>query len=275
MKIVTASSYGFCSGVRSAVDKALKAAERAGRLSLPCYVTGSLVHSSAVSAMLRDHGIVEIDSPEGHEPGIVVIRTHGITDQLRAEFERGGFIIEDATCPVVLRNARLLKSAVYPVIIGRKSHSEIKGLAGCGDIPVIESPDDLVTLGKGIEYSAVIQTTLSSSLLESILDRASSMGIHIECITSICGASEERRRALREIADEVEAFAVVGDESSANTSELVAIASSLGKPSFLISSPDSIPPSLFCYNTVGLTAGASAPDDLIEAVRRRLENNGR
>ena len=82
MKIVTASSYGFCSGVRSAVDKALKAAERAGRLSLPCYVTGSLVHSSAVSAMLRDHGIVEIDSPEGHEPGIVVIRTHGITDQL-------------------------------------------------------------------------------------------------------------------------------------------------------------------------------------------------
>ena len=74
MKIIEAASYGFCSGVRSAVDKALKAAERARSLGLPCYVCGSLVHSRAVSDMLSSAGIMEIDSPDGHEKGVVVIR---------------------------------------------------------------------------------------------------------------------------------------------------------------------------------------------------------
>ena len=110
MKVLMSSSYGFCGGVRSAVRKALEAASQAHAMGMPCYVSGSLVHSSAVSAMLSDAGIKQIDGPGGNPPGIVVIRTHGIGDGLRKAFIDGGFIIVDATCPVLLRNAELLRS---------------------------------------------------------------------------------------------------------------------------------------------------------------------
>ncbi len=270
MRVVEASVYGFCSGVRSAVSKAMEAAARAERMGLPCYVCGSLVHSRAVSDMLSSAGIAEIDSPSGHEPGIVVIRTHGIGDELRKSFKDNGFLIEDATCPVLLRNADLLRHARSPLLIGNRMHSEIIGLLGCRDAIVIENPDDLACLSLDTEYEAVIQTTLSSSLLDQILSRAAEAGLRINCLNTICRASAERRDALRKLADIADAIVVVGDSDSANSKELADLARREGIPSFLVSDPDLIPDSVFHYNTIGLTAGASAPDQLIEAVKRRL-----
>lgn len=275
MKVLMSSSYGFCGGVRAAVRKALEAAARANGLGLPCYVSGSLVHSSAVSAMLSDAGIKQIDGPDDNPPGIVVIRTHGIGDGLRKAFMDNGFIIEDATCPVLLRNAELLRSSSNPILIGDSRHSEIIGLAGCRDVPVIGCADDLCRLSPGIDYEAVIQTTLSAVTLESILAEAGRVGISIRCLNSICQASADRREALVQLALEADAIAVVGDSASANSRELAELAKRLGKPSFLISSPESVPSELLEYDTIGLTAGASAPDELIAAVKRRIENNDR
>ena len=275
MKVLMSSSYGFCGGVRAAVRKALEAAARANGLGLPCYVSGSLVHSSAVSAMLSAAGIKQIDGPDGNPPGIVVIRTHGIGDGLRKAFMDNGFIIEDATCPVLLRNAELLRSSSNPILIGDSRHSEIIGLAGCRDVPVIGCADDLCRLSPGIDYEAVIQTTLSAVTLESILAEAGRVGISIRCLNSICQASADRREALVQLALEADAIAVVGDSASANSRELAELAKRLGKPSFLISSPESVPSALLEYDTIGLTAGASAPDELIAAVKRRIENNDR
>lgn len=275
MKVLMSSSYGFCGGVRAAVRKALEAAARANGLRLPCYVSGSLVHSSAVSAMLSEAGIKQIDGPDDNPPGIVVIRTHGIGDGLRKAFMDNGFIIEDATCPVLLRNAELLRSSSNPILIGDSRHSEIIGLAGCRDVPVIGCADDLCRLSPGIDYEAVIQTTLSAVTLESILAEAGRVGISIRCLNSICQASADRREALVQLALEADAIAVVGDSASANSRELAELAKRLGKPSFLISSPESVPSELLEYDTIGLTAGASAPDELIAAVKRRIENNDR
>ena len=276
MRIIEASAYGFCSGVRSAVAKAMKAADKARELGLPCYVCGSLVHSRAVSGMLSEAGITEIDSPSGHEPGVVIIRTHGIGDGLRASFVDSGFIIVDATCPVLLRNAELLRNARFPLLVGSRKHSEISGLLGCRDVPVIEGPDDLENLPSGVVYEAVIQTTLSSALLDDILSKARKDGISITCLNAICRASAERREALSKLIPLSDAIVVVGDSCSANSRELAALAEREGLPSFLVSDPDMIPPEVFGYNTIGLTAGASAPDQLIEAVKRRIsEDYGR
>ena len=268
MKVLMSSSYGFCGGVRSAVRKALEAASQAHAMGMPCYVSGSLVHSSAVSAMLSDAGIKQIDGPGGNPPGIVVIRTHGIGDGLRKAFIDGGFIIVDATCPVLLRNAELLRSSANPILIGDSGHSEIIGLLGCRDVPVIGSADDLCRLSPGIDYEAVIQTTLSAVTLESILAEAGRVGISIRCLNSICQASADRREALVQLALDSDAIAVVGDSASANSRELAELAKRLGKPSFLISSPEAVPSELLEYDTIGLTAGASAPDELIAAVKR-------
>ena len=275
MKVLMSSSYGFCGGVRSAVRKALEAASQAHAMGMPCYVSGSLVHSSAVSAMLSDAGIKQIDGPGGNPPGIVVIRTHGIGDGLRKAFIDGGFIIVDATCPVLLRNAELLRSSANPILIGDSGHSEIIGLLGCRDVPVIGSADDLRVLSPYIDYEAVIQTTLSAAELDSILAEARRAGISIRCLNSICQASADRREALVQLALDSDAIAVVGDSTSANSRELAELAKRLGKPSFLISSPEAVPSELLEYDTIGLTAGASAPDELIAAVKRRIENNGR
>ena len=275
MKVLMSSSYGFCGGVRSAVRKALEAASQAHAMGMPCYVSGSLVHSSAVSAMLSDAGIKQIDGPGGNPPGIVVIRTHGIGDGLRKAFIDGGFIIVDATCPVLLRNAELLRSSANPILIGDSGHSEIIGLLGCRDVPVIGSADDLRVLFPYIDYEAVIQTTLSAAVLDSILAEARRAGISIRCLNSICQASADRREALVQLALDSDAIAVVGDSTSANSRELAELAKRLGKSSFLISSPEAVPSELLEYDTIGLTAGASAPDELIAAVKRRIENNGR
>lgn len=272
MKVITAEVYGFCNGVKGALAKADEAIALAARLSLPCYLYGSIVHNREVSRSFEAKGVRTILSPEGVEKGVVIIRTHGISDDLRKAFIDNGFIVADATCPVVLRNAEKARSASGPVlIIGKKGHSEIITLEGARkDAAVIESPDDLGSLEAG-SYSAVIQTTLSLSLLQEIREEARRIGLEINELNTICGASESRRRALAAIIDEADAFVTVGDSSSANSKELRDMAASYGKPSYLVLSPEDLSSSIFSFGCVGLTAGASTPSSLFESVKKRLE----
>ena len=132
----------------------------------------------------------------------------------------------------------------------------------------IEDASEVFVLPEG-KYQAVVQTTFSENELASIRDKG-----RIEPLNTICMASEERRKALRTIIGDVDAIVVVGDSISANTMELVSISRSYGKPTFLISSDADIDEELFCYNRIGLTAGASAPDSLVDAVRRKIEEHG-
>ncbi len=265
-EVVLASSYGFCSGVRSAVSAARKAAELAREKGIPCYAYGDVVHSRAVMDSLRAAG-VRTGYPE--RGSFVIIRAHGISDPEREALIQDGMIIADATCPVVLANMEKLRRAADPIIIGKASHAEIAALSGSRQCPVIERLEDLRSLVKG-EYQAIVQTTLSESLLAELIAEGERLGITISPVTSICKASEIRRQALRELIPSVDAIVIAGDRESANTVELHNIAQASGKPSFLVSDPEEIP-SLICYDRVGLSAGASAPDALIEAIQRKIE----
>ncbi len=271
MRVIAADSLGFCAGVRNAVRIAWDALRRAEREGVPCYIYGDIVHSRAVMDPLIAAGAVRIGSPEGIEPGIVVIRAHGIPDGVRARFQELGFAIEDATCPVVIRSQRLVRESMRPVIIiGNAGHSEIVSLMGSGkDCFLAGCPDDLLSMPVG-SYDAVVQTTFSRPMAEEIARKADEIGLSIRFLNDICPASMERRHALEAILPEVDAVVVCGDSTSRNTMELVSLSEQHGRPAFLVSSPSSIPGEVFSSGTIGLTAGASCPDTLIEEVRRRL-----
>lgn len=273
MRVIDAESLGFCAGVRNAVRIAWEALERAEREGVPCYIYGDIVHSRAVMDPLVAAGAVRIGSPEGLEPGIVVIRAHGIPDSIRCRFRNLGFSIEDATCPVVLRSQHLVRESKRPVIIiGNAGHSEIVSLMGSGkECFLAGSPGDLLSIPAG-RYDAVVQTTFSRRTAEEIAGKAEEIGLSIRFLNSICPASAERRHALEAILPDADAVVVCGDSASRNTMELLSLAERNGCPAFLVSSPDAIPEEVFSFGTIGLTAGASCPDTLIEEVRRRLSN---
>ena len=273
MKVLLPEAYGFCYGVRSAVGKAEEALSLAERDSLPCYSYGDIVHSGAVMEGLLSHGMKRILSArEVMEPGYVVIRAHGITDQERAILVQNGNTIIDATCPVVLRSQSILRSSPCAVVIGQGGHSEVVALLGANRSAVlIENAGDLCRLESG-ECDAVVQTTFSTDELSLILSEAEEKGISLRLRSQVCRASIERREALIRLLERVEALVVAGDRSSRNTAELWRMGEKAGVPSFLVSSEEEIPDMVWAYGTVGLTAGASCPDTLIDSIKRRLEN---
>ena len=273
MRVILPSAYGFCSGVRSAVSKAMKASKEAEERALPCLLYGDLVHSRAVMDELCALGMVRIDEPSDSDPGILVIRAHGIPDAERRAFIDAGYAIVDATCPVVLHSQGLIRSSSHPVVIGHEGHSEVRTLLGSGEGAIlVESGDDLGKLEMGIPYEAVVQTTFSRRTAEEIASKAEEIGLSIRFLNSICPASAERRHALEAILPDADAVVVCGDSASRNTMELLSLAERNGCPAFLVFSPDAIPEEVFSFGTIGLTAGASCPDTLIEEVRRRLSN---
>lgn len=271
MTVLIPRCHGFCGGVRAALRKADEAIEEARSRSLPCYLYGSIVHNRLVTKSLEEKGVRTILSPDGAEPGVLIIRTHGIPDAMRALFEERGFLIIDATCPVVLRNMSMLREAEgRALIIGVRGHSEIEALSGARpDAPVIGSAAELDGIAAG-EYKTVVQTTFSVPLLASIEHEAASRGIVLDVLNSICDASEKRREALSSILDGVEAAVVVGDGESANSRELCALARKAGKKACLTLDGQGIPDEILMCGSVALTSGASTPDEAFDAVRDAL-----
>ena len=275
MRVVMAASYGFCAGVRHALQVAEEALRLSSERGIPCYVYGDIVHSSAVMDDFLARGMVRISSSEEAEaPGLVVIRAHGIPDSERNAFIKRGLEIADATCPVVLRSQRLVRESGNVLVIGKAGHSEVVSLLGSGrgGARLIEEPDDLLPIDRALSYSAVVQTTFSLPVLSAIRKRADELGISLSFMNTICAASTERRTALDELSSSVSAIVVAGDAASRNTVELWEEGKRTGRPSFLVPSPSAIPSEVFTFPSIGLTAGASCPDTLIYAIRRRLED---
>lgn len=273
MKVVLANNLGFCKGV----ERALKIAEEVllenkGR---KIYFYGEIVHNALVTDNFRNSGALMIKSPEEiEEPGIVIIRAHGIQDDERKKLTDGGNVIVDCTCPVVLKGQRLVRESERPVIVlGYKGHSEVISLSGSSNssVIVVSSPQDLDDIAPG-NYRGVVQTTFSIPVLNEIIETGSKKGVEIELVNTICRASIARRTCVENLAGNVDAVVVVGDRHSANANELVAAAKRMGCPSFLVEREDSIPNEVFAYDIIGLTAGASTPCSQYLKVKERLES---
>lgn len=274
MKVVVANNLGFCKGV----EKALNTARTVCSDSNPekkIYFYGEIVHNSFITdAFIKNGAIMISSSKDIKEPGVVIIRAHGICDEERKTLLDNGNEIVDCTCPVVLKGQRLVRESTLPVIIlGYKGHSEVNSLSGSTteEVKVVSSMSDLDSIAPG-RYRGVVQTTFSIPLLSELIEKGRKKGIEIELANTICRASVVRRTCVEKLAGEVDAVVVVGSKHSANAKELAETAQRLGRPSYLVENEDSIPSEVFSYDIIGLTAGASTPGSQYLKVKERLES---
>lgn len=277
MQVLLAKSAGFCLGVRRAVDKALSVAAESGA---PVFTDGPLIHNSAMLAELERHGIRIADDPAAVSSGAaLVVRAHGIPPERRKALLAATPRLVDATCPEVARIQGTIRSRVASgrsvVILGDAGHAEVVGLLGHaeGRGHVVASAADVEALPADLApVTLVAQSTQDEETFAAVAEAVRSRFPGAEILDTICAATRSRQGELRELAARADMLVVVGSPTSANTRRLAAIGARL-RPTILVRGADDIRPAEFAAaRVVGLTAGASTPDDAIQAVRARLES---
>ena len=275
-EVIVAKSAGFCFGVRKAVETVYREAENAEG---PVYTYGPIIHNETVVEDLRKKGVQVIEGREELERvrcGTVIIRSHGVGREIYELCEKQGLRVVDATCPFVTRIHDIVRRECAEgkrvVIVGDPGHPEVQGIRGWGNdrTLVIESAEDLERyhVGKDEIISLVAQTTYHSGKFKEIVEKSSELGYDIHCFNTICNATQERQTEAGEIASGVDAMVVIGGRNSSNTRKLVEICSAVcGNTFFIQTSEDLNPKTLTRFERIGITAGASTPQIIIEEVQ--------
>ncbi len=278
MQIIRADVLGFCFGVRRAVEYALKALEENKEKKV--YSLGPLIHNEIVLQNLKDKGLIILseDDLESVIPqSVVIIRAHGVSPDVVKILEDKNCTIVNATCPRVNANQKMVEknSAAGKTILltGDSNHGEVKGIAGYakGKFILLESEDDAKKL-KSENNQAVLlsQTTFSPVQFEKISKIVEEKYPDVKISNTICPATKERQDSLIELCGRVEGVLVIGGKNSANTIRLFQTAAKNCPKAAHIQSADDIPQEFFSLKTIGITAGASTPDQIIEEVEKRL-----
>lgn len=282
MEIIRASVLGFCFGVRRAVELAEKAlAENPGK---KVYSLGPLIHNENALRALEVKGlhILEEEDIAGLEEGsVVIIRAHGVAPSVTDALEKRGCQIIDATCPRVKASQKMVERYSsendYVVLTGDRNHGEVIGIAGYAgenfsqiqDFEEAQSFDIPDSDKKNVILLS--QTTYSPKEFEKIENLFRSKFRNLAVMNTICPATNERQQALLELCSQVEGVLVVGGKNSANTKRLYQTAEANCTKVAHIQSAADIPQEFFNLKIIGITAGASTPDEIIEEVERKLE----
>ena len=288
MQILLANPRGFCAGV----DRAIEIVERAlDTFGAPIYVRHEVVHNRFVVQRLRERGAVFVDElSEIPDDGTVIFSAHGVSQQVREEAEKRRLTVFDATCPLVtkvhLEVARHCKAGHEVVLIGHKGHPEVEGTMGqyrCSDdragIHLVETPEDVAALNirNPEELAFVTQTTLSMHDTALVIDALQQRFPSIKGPKKddICYATQNRQDAVTRLASRCELVLVVGSPNSSNSNRLKEIAEKQQRLAYLIDGPEDIRREwLDGVTSIGLTAGASAPEVLVESVIAQLQQWG-
>lgn len=274
MEVVLADAMGWCFGVRDAVEMALRHPRRA-----ELTIVGELVHDETVLDRLRGAGLRLVPSYDSSiATPLALVTAHGASHAAMDGLRARGLAVTEATCPLVRRAhdrlAALAAEGRHPVVVGKRGHVEVIGLTG--DLPgasVIESPEQVGDVPRCSRIGVVAQTT---QVLEDVLEvvaalRRAQPGADVKFIDTICHPTKERQAAARRLAAQVDRVVVVGGPRSHNTRRLVMACEALGTPADRVQRPEELEPERYRgLARVGLTAGTSAPDDVIEAVVARL-----
>jgi 4-hydroxy-3-methylbut-2-enyl diphosphate reductase len=283
MEALLAQPRGFCAGVDRAIEIVERALDVFGR---PIYVRHEIVHNEHVVGALRDKGAVFVDELDQVPDGAVVIfSAHGVSRAVRAEAERRGLRVFDATCPLVtkvhMEVARQRRDGCELVMIGHAGHPEVQGTMGQVEqgIYLVESIDDVARLNvrdpQRLAY--VTQTTLSVDDCRGIIDalKARFPAIAAPKKQDICYATQNRQDAVKAMAPRCDLVLVIGSPTSSNSNRLREVAEKMGCEARMIGSADELDPAwLEGRRCVGVTAGASAPERLVQALLARLEALG-
>ncbi|QQS44819.1 MAG: 4-hydroxy-3-methylbut-2-enyl diphosphate reductase [Acidobacteriota bacterium] len=273
MEIVLAESLGFCMGVKRAVDMAYKALEKSDQI----VTLGPLIHNTQEIDRLKKDGISVADYDSIPENGTVIIRAHGVAPGAYESLKGRGLKIMDGTCPYVhysQRKARELREQGYTVVIaGDKSHPEIAGILGYIDDQayVVRSVEEARALPRFDRVGTIAQTTISPIKYRAMIDVLREKSGELKVCETICDATEENQRAVRELSVEVDLLYVIGGRHSANSNKLVEAAKEKCPRSMLIETAEEIDPrDLEGVRRVGISAGASTPDWMIQTVVLKL-----
>ncbi len=271
MEIVLADSLGFCMGVKRAVDMAYRALEKSP--TMPVVTLGPLIHNSQEIERLQRDGIDVADVETLPDAGTVIIRAHGVPPQAYQDLKSRGLRIMDGTCPYVHYSQRkaieLRNEGFSVVIIGDRDHPEIRGILGYidNDALVVKSVEEAASLPFTERIGTVAQTTISPKKHQAILDVLSGRTNELRVCETICDATEENQRAIKTLSTEVDMLYVIGGRHSANSNKLVESARESCPRAVLIETAAEIDPAdLQGVRRVGVSAGASTPDWMIQQV---------
>ena len=282
-ELTIAKSAGFCFGVTRAVNMVYEAIEKE---NVPIYTYGPIIHNDEVVKDMEKKGVTVInnlDELSSHEKGVMIIRSHGIS---KAEYDRiknCGFEVLNATCPFVSKIHRYVEdysSKGYDIIIvGSPKHPEVCGIKGWADekchVTIINSPEDAENFTKNStkKLCIVSQTTFNYNKFQDIVEIIAKKGYDITVLNTICNATEVRQTEARKVAQCSDVMIVIGDRHSSNTQKLFEICKNECKNTYYIQTSDEMDyAKIRSNNNVGITAGASTPNNIIEEVSKNVRN---
>ncbi|MGI6567318.1 MAG: bifunctional 4-hydroxy-3-methylbut-2-enyl diphosphate reductase/30S ribosomal protein S1 [Firmicutes bacterium] len=275
MIVELADNAGFCFGVKRAIDTAMRTAEENQGASI--YTLGPLIHSPQTVARLSGLGIQVADKIEDIDSGVVIIRSHGVPPQTIERARGKGLQVVDATCPFVVRAmtwaAQLREDGYQVLIVGDREHPEVIAILGATDNTgiVVGTQEEVAGLPTCESYGVVAQTTQSLSNFRACIAELVGKAREVKFYDTICTATARRQQAARDLASRVDVMLVVGGRNSANTTRLAQICQESGARTYHIETADEIEPRWFRPgDKVGVTAGASTPNWLIEEVVQRM-----
>ena len=277
MQVELAKSAGFCFGVQRAVDTVYKQIEENSAEKI--YTYGPIIHNEEVIKDMEKKGVEVILSEEELKQiksGIVIIRSHGVPKRICDLLDENGVRYVDATCPFVKKIHRIVeeksRDGYHIVIIGNREHPEVMGIEGWAQGPatIIQTEEEaraFELVPESEKVCVVAQTTFNYNKFKELVEIIDEKGYNITIKNTICNATEERQTEARDIAQKVDAMIVIGDKSSSNTRKLYEICKGECENTFYIQTLKDLDlKSLNLVNSIGITAGASTPNNIIEEV---------
>jgi 4-hydroxy-3-methylbut-2-en-1-yl diphosphate reductase len=278
MKVSLANAMGTCFGVQDAINLAMSP-----QFNNELTIVGQLVHNPQVSDSLKQNGVSlvpGIEEMDKIKTKKVMITAHGAAEKTKQRLHDAGFIVYDASCPLVMRVHQTIKVLVskdyFPVVIGQKDHVEVKGIVGdLDDYLVINSEKDFSKIEKSgnRKLGIVTQTTQQRDKVEALVQKIRDLDYvdEVSFVNTICQPTHDRQVAVHELADQVDLMIVIGGYNSSNTKKLVHVCDEKGIEAHHIESFDQLEKSWFLSkHHVGITAGTSTPENVINEVHTKI-----
>ena len=279
MEVIVAKTAGFCFGVKRAVEQVYEQIDAGVK---PIYTFGPIIHNEEVVRDLEEKGVSVLHTEEelsNLQEGTVVIRSHGVGKHIYELLESRGIHVVDATCPFVKKIHRIVekqnREGRRVIIIGDEHHPEVQGIKGWGDdrTLVVKTEEQLneLPVSKDDKLCIVSQTTFNYNKFQDLVEKFSKKGYDILVLNTICNATQERQVEAGRIASQVDAMIVIGGKNSSNTQKLYEICHKECKNTYYIQTlGDLNPESVNSVRSVGITAGASTPNYIIEEVHTNV-----
>lgn len=277
MKIILANTAGFCFGVSRAIKMVENCLEQEKHKKI--YSLGPVIHNQQVVNSLKEKGLKVIENLDQiDEDSVLIIRAHGVSPEIYNWVKEKNIIIIDATCPFVKKIhdhvSKCNENGYKVVIVGNRNHPEVIGIKGWAkDAIIIEDEKEAQELKTLDKVCVVAQTTLNKEKWESITSILKKNLKECEIFNTICNATYERQKEAEEIAQKVDVMLVIGDPNSSNTNKLYQISKKFCDRSYFIENVNQLDAiQIKDYEKIGITAGASTPDYLINEVVQKLDN---